>query len=122
MIRRPPRSTRTDTLFPYTTLFRSHRAKELIMSGEQFTAQEALAWGLVNKVLPAAELLAATLEAAARIVGNPPRAVQMIKQCIHTGLQADIDTGLVLEAVGHQRLTSSEDRRDRKSTRLNSRH
>src|SRR3546814_1661364 len=27
MIRRPPRSTRTDTLFPYTTLFRSHRAK-----------------------------------------------------------------------------------------------
>src|SRR3546814_3611259 len=26
MIRRPPRSTRTDTLFPYTTLFRSHRA------------------------------------------------------------------------------------------------
>src|SRR3546814_10429963 len=102
MIRRPPRSTRTDTLFPYTTLFRSgfmpgsggtqrlprvmgeHRAKELIMSGEQFTAQEALAWGLVNKVLPAAELLAATLEAAARIAGNPPRAVQMIKQCIHT--------------------------------------
>src|SRR3546814_2164398 len=27
MIRRPPRSTRTDTLFPYTTLFRSHRQK-----------------------------------------------------------------------------------------------
>src|SRR3546814_15106305 len=27
MIRRPPRSTRTDTLFPYTTLFRSHRAR-----------------------------------------------------------------------------------------------
>src|SRR3546814_14401151 len=27
MIRRPPRSTRTDTLFPYTTLFRSHRAQ-----------------------------------------------------------------------------------------------
>src|SRR3546814_3671145 len=30
MIRRPPRSTRTDTLFPYTTLFRSHAAKVLI--------------------------------------------------------------------------------------------
>src|SRR3546814_12645750 len=29
MIRRPPRSTRTDTLFPYTTLFRSHRAEAL---------------------------------------------------------------------------------------------
>src|SRR3546814_20564037 len=30
MIRRPPRSTRTDTLFPYTTLFRSHRRVESI--------------------------------------------------------------------------------------------
>src|SRR3546814_10793913 len=30
MIRRPPRSTRTDTLFPYTTLFRSHRPLELV--------------------------------------------------------------------------------------------
>src|SRR3546814_16967957 len=70
-----------------------HRAKALIMSGEQFTAQEALAWGLVNKVLPPAELLAATLEAAARIAGNPPRAVQMTMQGIHTGLQADIEPG-----------------------------
>src|SRR3546814_11036017 len=30
MLRRPPRSTRTDTLFPYTTLFRSQRLKELV--------------------------------------------------------------------------------------------
>src|SRR3546814_2793208 len=30
MIRRPPRSTRTDTLFPYTTLFRSHRAERVV--------------------------------------------------------------------------------------------
>src|SRR3546814_9270738 len=74
-----------------------HRAKELIMSGEQFTAQEALAWGLVNKVLPPAELLAATLDAASRIAGNPPRSVQVLKQYIHTGLQADHDTGLVLD-------------------------
>src|SRR3546814_7016620 len=45
MIRRPPRSTRTDTLFPYTTLFRSHRqqctlgvvagAPDLVGAGEE---------------------------------------------------------------------------------------
>src|SRR3546814_447793 len=34
MIRRPPRSTRTDTLFPYTTLFRSHRPSTLANGGE----------------------------------------------------------------------------------------
>src|SRR3546814_1324918 len=31
MIRRPPRSTRTDTLFPYTTLFRSHQFREIVL-------------------------------------------------------------------------------------------
>src|SRR3546814_6531235 len=35
MIRRPPRSTRTDTLFPYTTLFRSHHARLIDADGEQ---------------------------------------------------------------------------------------
>src|SRR3546814_15209913 len=34
MLRRPPRSTRTDTLFPYTTLFRSLAAEEHLASGE----------------------------------------------------------------------------------------
>src|SRR3546814_11837157 len=33
MIRRPPRSTRTDTLFPYTTLFRSHKIPEIVVRG-----------------------------------------------------------------------------------------
>src|SRR3546814_2903111 len=35
MIRRPPRSTRTDTLFPYTTLFRSHRLRHRKAGGRQ---------------------------------------------------------------------------------------
>src|SRR3546814_2908494 len=34
MIRRPPRSTRTDTLFPYTTLFRSRTGADVVASGE----------------------------------------------------------------------------------------
>src|SRR3546814_2791682 len=33
MVRRPPRSTRTDTLFPYTTLFRSHHGRSRSLSG-----------------------------------------------------------------------------------------
>src|SRR3546814_19046104 len=41
MIRRPPRSTRTDTLFPYTTLFRSRLVKQAIDSGAAATVAEA---------------------------------------------------------------------------------
>src|SRR3546814_6231221 len=40
MIRRPPRSTRTDTLFPYTTLFRSHGSRYRLVA----TCQEQHAW------------------------------------------------------------------------------
>src|SRR3546814_6067740 len=50
MIRRPPRSTRTDTLFPYTTLFRSHRldddfAEIIVALGETGAAQRQAARG-----------------------------------------------------------------------------
>src|SRR3546814_5370422 len=41
MIRRPPRSTRTDTLFPYTTLFRSRKAAECTGQVEQRSADAA---------------------------------------------------------------------------------
>src|SRR3546814_2299817 len=40
MIRRPPRSTRTDTLFPYTTLFRSHMTKMVHLFGGDATTAE----------------------------------------------------------------------------------
>src|SRR3546814_15131578 len=45
MIRRPPRSTRTDTLFPYTTLFRSERAR-------RHTPENLQAYDLVLRALP----------------------------------------------------------------------
>src|SRR3546814_3630384 len=44
MIRRPPRSTRTDTLFPYTTLFRSGKLIPLIGLLEEFGAQQLFEW------------------------------------------------------------------------------
>src|SRR3546814_11102013 len=43
MIRRPPRSTRTDTLFPYTTLFRSHRAQQQLQQVQRAAGVEAVA-------------------------------------------------------------------------------
>src|SRR3546814_16783947 len=46
MIRRPPRSTRTDTLFPYTTLFRSDAASDCDFGGHLFRGQDAALAGL----------------------------------------------------------------------------
>lgn len=86
------------------------RAKELILTGEQFGSKEALAWGVVNKVFPAPDLLPACIATAEKLSGYSSDAVRTIKLCIHYGLQADIETGLVIEALGQQRLVASPDR------------
>jgi enoyl-CoA hydratase len=88
------------------------RAKELILSGLPFSAHEAATWGLVNRVLPQAELLDATLAIAARIAGNGPVSVRQAKQAIHRGLQMSLADGLAFEIEAYNRLVPTEDRRE----------
>ncbi len=88
------------------------RAKEMILSGLPFSAAEAEAWGLVNKVLPQAELLDAALAIATRIAGNGPIAVRQAKQAIHRGLQMSLADGLAFEIEAYNRLVPTEDRRE----------
>src|SRR3546814_11312393 len=97
MIRRPPRSTRTDTLVPYTTLFRS--------SGRNVKAAEALSLGIVDAVSEAG-LIEAAIAAAAALAGHDLR---------RTGSLAVPPS----DAVEVEKATSKI---DRKSTRLNSSH
>lgn len=85
-------------------------ALEYILTGDRFSAEQALAFGMINKIVPKAEVLAATIEVATRIAANPVQAVRIIKQVVKTGLQTDINTGLVIEMLGHQRLTTAADR------------
>jgi enoyl-CoA hydratase/carnithine racemase len=88
------------------------RAKELILSGLPFTAEQAEAWGLVNRVVEPAELLEATIASARRIAGNGPTAVRQAKQAIHRGLQMSLWDGLAFEIEAYNRLVPTEDRRE----------
>jgi enoyl-CoA hydratase/carnithine racemase len=88
------------------------RAKELILTGLPFSAQEAEAWGLVNKVLPPDGLLEAALATARRIAGNGPIAVRQAKQSIGRGLQMSISDGLAFEIEAYNRMVPTEDRRE----------
>jgi len=85
-------------------------ALEYILTGDRFGAAQALQWGMINRVVLADRLMEETLDVAARIAAHPPLAVRTIKQVVTAGLQADINTALTLEFLGHQRLTSSADR------------
>ena len=58
------------------------RAKEMIFTGEQLTADRALAWGLANQLAPRAEVIKAGHALAAKIASRAPIAVQMAKQAI----------------------------------------
>src|ERR1700740_1716992 len=86
------------------------RAKELILSGLPFSAEEAERWGLVNRVLPPEDLLPATLVTPDRIAGNGPVSVRQAKQAIHRGLQMSLADGLAFEIEAYNRLIPTADR------------
>ena len=88
------------------------RAKELILSARAFGAEEAQAWGLVNKVCEPGKVLAEALAAAREIAANAPLAVRQAKKSIHYGLQMDLLTGYRFEIEAYNRLVDSEDRRE----------
>ena len=88
------------------------RAKEIIMSAKPFSAADAAAWGLVNRVLPADELLPAALEIAGIIAGNAPVAVRQAKQAIRTGMDMGLAAGLSFEIEAYNRTVTTADRRE----------
>lgn len=75
------------------------RAAEMTLTGDPIDAQQALAWGLVSRVVPAGELLAESRRLAARIAVNPAQAVRMSKRLLREGQHARLDTVLEMSAA-----------------------
>jgi enoyl-CoA hydratase len=86
------------------------RAKEIIMTGRPFTAQEGRAWGLVNQVVNSDSLMRVTLNVASQIIRNAPIAVRQAKKAIHHGLDVDLRTGLAFELEAYNRTVVTKDR------------
>ncbi len=86
------------------------RAKELIFTARRLTAQEALEWGLVSRVVPADQLTAVTGQLLADMVQNAPIALQQAKRAINYGLEMDLHSGIALEAECYNVCLTTEDR------------
>ena len=88
------------------------RAKELILSAEPWTAEEAHDWGMVNKLFDSEKLLDGALAGATRIAANAPISVRQAKKSIHNGMQTDLITGLNFEIQAYDRMITTQDRRE----------
>ena len=72
-------------------------AKQLIFTGKAIKANEALRIGLVNEVVPHAELMDKAMEIANQIAVNAPLAVSAAKQCINAEYDMDVDDAILYE-------------------------
>ncbi|GAA0486317.1 MULTISPECIES: enoyl-CoA hydratase/isomerase family protein [Streptomyces] len=86
------------------------KAKDLIFTGRQVKADEALALGLVDRVVPAEEVYAQAHAWAARLAAGPAIALRAAKESVDAGLETDIDTGLTIERNWFAGLFATEDR------------
>ncbi|HVK41388.1 MAG TPA: enoyl-CoA hydratase-related protein [Phenylobacterium sp.] len=88
------------------------RAAELLMSGLPISAAQALDFGLVNRVVPAAELLAQVLERASVIASKAPLSVKALKAVVRGGAALPLDQAMELELSEYNRLFRTADRRE----------
>jgi enoyl-CoA hydratase len=87
------------------------RARELIYTGNLVTAEEALAFGLVNAVFPAGELVDKARETALKIASRGPLAVAASKRVMQRGEALDLPAACELEAQAFAALFGSDDQR-----------
>jgi enoyl-CoA hydratase/carnithine racemase len=85
-------------------------AKELIYTGRQLTAQEALAKGLVNRIAARDKLMEDCLKLAGEIAKAGPIAVAQAKFAINKGQDVELHTGLAIEASAYETCIPTEDR------------
>ena len=86
------------------------RAKDLIMSGRLVDAAEALAIGLVDRVVPAPEVYPTALQLASRYAHGPAQALRAAKQAVDGGLSMDLAAGLAWESQLFAGLFATQDR------------
>jgi enoyl-CoA hydratase/carnithine racemase len=87
------------------------KAKDIIFTGRFVKADEALAIGLADKVVPDAEVYQAATELVKRYAGGPALALRAAKQAVNGGLEVDLATGLEIERLQFAALFATEDQK-----------
>jgi enoyl-CoA hydratase/carnithine racemase len=94
------------------------KAKDLIFSGRHVAADEALAIGLADKVVPDADVYQAARDLVAQYASGPALALSAAKQAVNKGLEVDLATGLEIERLHFAALFATEDQKNGMSSFL----
>ena len=88
------------------------RAMELVLTGGMLSAKDAEAHGLVTKLVPAADVVPAALELAARIASMPPVAVRAAKEAVNRAFEGSLEAGLEFERRAFYLLFDTDDAKE----------
>jgi enoyl-CoA hydratase/carnithine racemase len=88
------------------------RAMLLLMTGKMFSAAEAFSMGVISEMAPTGQALARAIEIAREIAALPPIGVMQIKEIVNAGLNAPLDTALMLERKAFQLQFATRDQKE----------
>jgi len=90
-------------------LIGSAKACELVFTGAMISAQDAESMGLINRIVPDAQLMKSVMELAGRMAQNPPGVLRLAKESIYRSLSSDLETAFVREIQVQLECFYSED-------------
>jgi len=97
------------------------RAMNLLLRGEPFSAEEALAWGLASELAEDGQAETRALTLARELCELPPLALRQIKASVLQGMNVGLDAGLAFERSAFATVFASEDKREGMAARLEKR-
>jgi len=97
------------------------RALQIILSGQMISAQDAYRIGLINEIVPSANLIVRAEEILNQINANAPLAVKFSLEAVNKGVETSLDEGLALEASLFALCAGTDDKKEGTSAFLEKR-
>ena len=89
-----------------------YRANMMLLTGEMISAADGLEMGLVSEVVPDDKVVSRAIEVARKISRMPPLAIKLTKEVVNAGMDASLETGLLLERKAFEVLFDTEDQKE----------
>ena len=96
----------------YSRIIGIPKAAEMLFTGDFLEAKDAERFGLLNNLVPAAELEKETMNLARRIANGPPIAIRLAKMQLYKGLEMDLETAMQVAAACETITLTSEDHKE----------